>query len=397
MVNRNKRRIRSKFSQQRLKAIYAILRIVVTPFLRNIYRFSNEGNLKKIEGPYLILANHNMKLDPALVGVAFKRHMFFVSSDHVMRSGKLSKLLIYMFAPISRIKGKTDAYTVIQMLNTLKAGNNVCMFAEGNRSFNGVTGGIPDVTAKVIKKAGIKVITFKISGGYFTEPRWGLSIRKGKTIGEVIHIYEPEEIKEQSISELNMRIRADLHVDAYLDQEKTPVKFKGKNRAFGMETAMFICPKCKKIGTLLSVANEISCKCGFKAHYTEHGMLENMPFKMDTITKWDIFQRNELRKQWKEKCLETKIEMFYDEEVIFYRIDKNQKKYNEKNGKLIAYPDRLDCCGEEIIITNIPSFSIYGRNTLSFMYNNEHCEISGNILFSALKYMYLFEIVIATL
>jgi 1-acyl-sn-glycerol-3-phosphate acyltransferase len=361
--------------------------------MRRIHCFSSEKKLYKIKGPYFLLANHNMDLDGVLVGIAFRKHMFFVASDHIMRKGILSKLLIHAVAPIARVKGKTDAYTVIQMIQSLKAGNNVCMFAEGNRSFNGMTGDIPDVTAKVIKKAGAKLITYKISGGYFTQPRWGFSIRKGKSFGKVVNIYEPEEIKELSIEKLNIKIRQDLYVDAYKDQEKNPIKFKGKNRAVGMETAMFMCPHCKKIGTLLSMGNEITCPCGFKAHYTEYGMLENMPKNMDTITKWDIFQRNELKNQMKEKKMDLKSAVFSDLQVDFYRVDNRHKKYKEQQGIITAYADRIVCCGEEIMIEDISTFSIYGRNILTFMYNNEHCEIKGEKLFSALKYSYLFETV----
>lgn len=390
---RKKNRKRSKFTKCRLKVVYAILRTIVDPFARIMHRFSSEKNLNKIKGPYLVLANHNLQLDAVLVGVSFKTHMFYVSSDHVMRKGFVSKLLVHLIAPIARTKGKTAASTVLQMIHLLKEGDNVCMFAEGNRSFNGVTGDIPDVTAKVMKKADVKVITYKITGGYFTEPRWSFSIRKGKCTGEIVHIYESEEIRKLSIDELNQRVREDLYVDAYKDQEINPIRFKGKNLAYGMETSMFMCPQCKSIGTLKSKGDEIKCSCGFHATYTEFGMLEHMPNNMDTITKWDIFQKNELRKQIIKQEKNIECPLFVDQNVRFYRVNKERENHNEKNGVLIAYADRLDCCGETIRIEDIPTLSIYARNSLSFMYKNEHCELKGEKLFSALKYKYLFSIV----
>ena len=393
MAKKTRRRNRSKFTKHRLRVEYAILRVLISFFATRLYHFSSEKNLKKIQGPYLLLANHNMNLDSVLVGIAFKRHMFFVSSDHIMRKGMLSKLLIHVIAPIARVKGKTDAYTVIQMIESLRAGNNVCMFAEGNRSFNGLTGEIPAVTAKVIKKAGSKVITYKIRGGYFTEPRWGFSLRKGKCTGEIVNIYEVEQIKNMSIEELNAKIREDLYVDAYQDQETNPIRFKGKNRAVGIETAMFMCPQCKKIGTLKSAKNKISCSCGLDVNYTEYGMLENMPLYINTLTKWDAFQREELKNQISQNMKEEEKVLFFDSKVHLYRVDNSHKKYKEEEGSLTAYVNRLECCGEVILIKDIPTFSIYGRNTVTFMYHNEHCELKGEKLFSALKYTYLFEIV----
>ncbi len=392
MSKKKRKRVRSKFTKNRLIVEYAILRVLISFTMKRIHRFYHEKDLKKIKGPYLLLANHNMDMDAVLVGIAFKRHMFFVSSDHILRNGFLSKLLIHLIAPISRVKGKTDAYTVIQMMESLRQGNNVCMFAEGNRSFNGLTGEIPEVTAKVIKKARTKVITYRIRGGYFVQPRWGFSIRKGKCTGEVVNIYEKEQINELSIDELNARIREDLYVDAYQDQLENPIRFRGRNKALGMETALFMCPACKKIGNLTSFGNGISCTCGWEANYTEYGMLENVLSNIDTITKWDALQRNELGRLFEERRKDEK-PLFMDAKVHFYRVNNEQKKYHGKNGSMVAYTDRVECCGEVLFIKDIPTFSIYGRNTLTFMYNNEHCEIKGERFFSALKYSYLFELV----
>ena len=90
----------------------------------------------------LVVANHNMDYDPILVSMAFDDHLYFVASEHVFRWGLLSRLLVWAFAPIARMKGTADAQSAMQILRTLRKGRNVCLFAEGNRSFNGVTGPI---------------------------------------------------------------------------------------------------------------------------------------------------------------------------------------------------------------------------------------------------------------
>ena len=41
-----------------------------------------------VDGPYLVLANHNVDLDPLLVALSFRvRHMYFVASEHIYRAG----------------------------------------------------------------------------------------------------------------------------------------------------------------------------------------------------------------------------------------------------------------------------------------------------------------------
>lgn len=393
MAQVKKKKERSRFTEIRLIITYRFLRALITPIMVLMYRYSYQKQLSKIKGPYLILCNHTTQLDPLLLGIAMKRHMFFVSSDHIFRKGFWSRAMMFHIAPIARVKGKTDAYTVIQMIQALRSGNNVCMFAEGNRSFDGLTGMIPDVTAKVIKKADVKVVTFRLVGGYFAEPRWGFSIRKGKMFGQLVNVYEKEELKNMSIEEINDRMKADLFVDAYADQEKKKYLYKGKNRALGMETSMFMCPKCKAIGTLHSGGNQIACTCGFKADYEEDGMLTGMPDGIDTLTKWNAFQFEELSKRVKAHEGQSEYLLFEDHDVCFYRVGKNYEKLDEKTGDMFAYADRFVIAGEEILIKDIPVMSMYARNTLAFTYQNEHCEVKGDNSYSSLKYKYAFEII----
>jgi len=371
----------------------AFLRAIVTPFICRIFRYSFESDLDKIEGPYLILANHTINLDPALVGVAFKKHMYFVASEHLLRKGFASKLLQFFLPIISRTKGKTDAQTVINMIQALKTGKNVCMFPEGNRSFSGKTGLIYDVTGKVVKKAGVKLITFRIDGGYFTEPRWAFSIRKGKSVGRVMNIYSPQQIEALSVDEINTAIRKDLYVDAYAVQEKNPIAFKGKDLTKGLETAMFTCPKCKEIGTLVSHKDYISCNaCDYKVQYTPDGqLLGALPHAL-TLTSWDTWQKEELQRKFEMAKL-TGLPLFSDANALFFHVNNRHKERDKKRGMLVAYSDRLTLDSQVLLFDDIPSFGIYARNSLVFTYKDEHCEIRLPKLASGLKYHYLFDLV----
>lgn len=117
-----------------------------------------------------------------------------------------------------------------------------------------------------------------------------------------------------------------------------------------------------------------------------------MPNDMTTLTKWNAFQLEELKNLVLEYSNENKQPLFEDYEVRFYRVGKEYEILQEKFGSCIAYADRIVCAEEEIFLADIPSLSIYARNTLSFTYQNEHCEVKGGDMFSALKYKYLFEI-----
>ena len=124
----------------RHRIIYYIVMCFVPMFSRWKFNYKYP-DLRYIEGPYLLLVNHNLELDPLLAATPFgrKKHMYFVASEHIMRKGFLTKLMMYFVKPIIRLKGRAGVRTVAEVLRTLKAGNSVCIFEEGNRSFNGVT------------------------------------------------------------------------------------------------------------------------------------------------------------------------------------------------------------------------------------------------------------------
>ena len=241
--------------------------------------------------PFLLVANHNTDLDPCLVALSFKNTFIrFVASEHAFRKGIGSTFLRLLGNPIARVKGSTDAAAVMQILRTLRGGTCVGLFAEGNRSFNGVTGAILPATGKLARSSGAALVTYRIEGGYLTTPRWSRSRRKGKMLGYVVNVYTPEMLRSMSPDEINAAIQNDINEDAFLRQAPDPVAFRGKNLAEGIERALFLCPRCGRFGTLIGKGNDAVCSCGFSMTYTETGVFagENLPF--ENIRDFDLWQ-----------------------------------------------------------------------------------------------------------
>ena len=157
------------------------------------------------------------------------------------------------------MKGRQGAKTVKQMLRALQEGHRVCIFPEGNRSFNGVTMDMETSIAKVAKKSKAKLVTFRIEGGYLTQPRWSTTTRRGKTRGRLINVYTPEQLAEMSDGQISEAIITDLYEDAYETQERERIRFKGKDLALGIESTLFVCPKCGEIGKLHSKEDRFYC------------------------------------------------------------------------------------------------------------------------------------------
>lgn len=374
---------------QRHRMTFTLLKPAVSLFMKWKFNYQYD-DLSKIEGPYLLLVNHNLELDPLAVGVAVGRQLYFVASEHIMRKGIGTWLLMRYFRPIIHMKGRQGMQTVKEMLKTMKEGNSVCIFPEGNRSFNGLTGDMLPTIGKVARCSGVKLVTYRIEGGYLTQPRWSLTIRKGRLQGRLIREYTKEELKAMTNEQVNQAIREDLYEDAYATQRREKIAFRGKNLALGLETTVFTCPKCGQIGTLHSEGDRFYCDCGFQAVYDVYGQLTDEEGKTYTITELDHMQQRALEERVAASSQEKPL---FSDEITWYEIDSRHTVTQTETGTLTAYKDRLECCGRVLYYQAIRGIAIYSRNSLILHVEgmDGHVEIKSGSMFCALKYLYLFN------
>ncbi len=378
--------------KKRHKAAYQVIRRVVQPFFKWKFNY-HFPKVNQVEGPYIVLANHNLELDPVLMSFAFPKHMYFVASEHIMRKGFGTWFLMYFLKPIIRVKGKVEVKTVAEILRTVRGGDNVCIFAEGARSFNGLTGEILPSTGKMVKRSGASLITYRFEGGYFSQPRWSTTLRRGRITGKVAGIYTAEQLKAMSEAEINEVLQKDLFEDAYQTQKREPIAFKGKDLAVGIQSTLFMCPHCGNIDTMSSHASTVSCSCGAEYTYTQFGYLENKDGTTQTITEWDLWQQKMLKEKFDTQ--ENKTEAFFSDQVTLYHIDTEHQITKEEKGTLVAYNDRIQCCGQTFYFEDMLGLDIFSRNFIVMNYGKDadHYEIKGDLHFNALKYLYLYRIV----
>lgn len=374
----------------RHRMVYKLLVNPVKLFLK--WRFGYQwDDLREIEGPYLLLANHNLELDPALVGVAAGKQLYFVASEHLSRKGFVTKLLMRYFKPIIHMKGKKGIQTIKQMLKTLHDGHSVCIFPEGNRSFNGLTGDILPAIGKVAKRSGARLITYRIEGGFLTQPRFSATLRKGYLRGRLIGSYSSEELSAMTDEQVNQLILNDLSEDAYQTQEKVHSAYKGKKLALGLESTVFACPECRKIGTLYSDSERLHCECGFSAVYDAYGYLTDTAGNKYTVTELDTLQRKILEEKY---AGSAENDMLFGDKAEVHLIGADHTLLKTQESELIACREEIECCGRRIPYDQISGMAIYSRNCLIIHVQGEegHMEIKGGkYSFCALKYLYLYQ------
>lgn len=384
---------------KRHQIFWKIIRFIAPSVLKPLYKYSYEL-APKLEPPYLVFSNHNGDLDPALVALSFPQQMYFVASEHVYRAGFASKILRFVFEPIAKRKGTADAVTVMKSIRALREGKNVCIFPEGQKSFNGITGEINIATGKLVKASKASLVTYKLEGGYFTTPRWGKGIRKGKMHGSIVNIYNKEDLEKLSPEEITDLVKKDLYEDAYQKQSQNPIAYKGKNLAEGIEHALCICPECKQIDTLFSKKNSVFCKnCDFTTSIDIYGYFdENCKFK--TVLQWDEFQQEELKKLIREKSSEKSEFIFSDDEVTLKTVKAEHQEEIIGTGKFSMFTDKFIFnsvkdekeISLEIPQKNIVDISMYGKQALVFSDNNgNYYELTSKNIINVRKYIFCFK------
>ncbi len=333
---------------------------------------------------YIVLANHTTDYDPLMVSASFPRQMYFVASEHIARWKRAFKWLDYVFAPIMRYKGTVAASTVAEVLRRVRKGANVAIFAEGARTWDGVTGPILPSTAKMIRKAGCALVTYKLTGGYFISPMWsGSNTRRGFCRGGVVNVYSKEQIAVMSQQELYDAIVRDLYEDAYAQQAENPRKYQGKRLAEGLENLLFICPQCGDYDTFTSQDDTVCCgNCGLTARYTVDATLQGVSFA--TVKEFSDWQNEQVAKD-------------ADDGVIYRAANGTLTTVSRHIESAVASgPVTLDgewlrCGDAAIAVSDISDMAMHGKRALVFSVADKYYEFIPSKGANALKFWLYYQ------
>lgn len=118
------------------KVVYYVLKAIVKPILKVMYRYKviNGNNIPK-EGGYILACNHIAFTDPILLAVTQKRRIFFMAKIEIFRN----KFLTWFFTLIGAFpvnRAGDDGKAVNTGIDIIKEGNVMGIFIEGTRSKN---------------------------------------------------------------------------------------------------------------------------------------------------------------------------------------------------------------------------------------------------------------------
>ena len=135
-------------------------------------RLGGQRNMP-MEGPALVIANHQSFLDPLLIGLATHRELIYLARKTLFRNSHFARLIRFMNAvPIDQEGiGKEGIKTIVEQLTM---GRAVVVFPEGERTWDGQMLPLKPGIHLLIKKTRAPIVPVGIAGAYHAYPRWRL-------------------------------------------------------------------------------------------------------------------------------------------------------------------------------------------------------------------------------
>ena len=367
-------------AEKRYRGAYRLGHLLLTRAFAWFFRYQ-PPQVPPLPQPYMLVANHTFELDFTLVMRTFAPFTRFVIGETVFQSKLLRWLLKKLHDPVIIHKSGTDMRAVLDMLHRLRRGQNLCLFAEGDTTFDGLTGPVHPGTAMLVKGSGATLVTFRLRGGYFSRPRWGGTIRRGKTWGEVVGVYSPAQLSAMSQEQVAALLARDLHVDADQDQQPHPIRYRGRKLANGIESLLYMCAGCEGIGTLHGHGSRVHCQaCGFETVYTQYGSLSGGPHTH--LKDWARWQRERLAQKLHEEAFQL-----MDSGQRLRRIRDDHSLELVAQGDMRLGLEGLWVGDAHFALEDIRGMAIFRRNRLMFSTGDgTHYDIDPRRATSALKY-----------
>lgn len=173
------RRTRTSEAADPITLWYRIIRPIARWGVDRIVHTEFEG-LERLprHGPCILVPNHLSILDPLILQGTIPRPVYSMTKSTQFRHGFFRWILPRLNAfPVRRYR--VDPQSVRVLLRRLQEGRIVCVYPEGERSWDGRLQSFRRGTLRVILRAGVPVIPVGIRGTYDAWPRWASRPRRG--------------------------------------------------------------------------------------------------------------------------------------------------------------------------------------------------------------------------
>lgn len=262
------------------------------------------SDVKKLKPPYLLLGNHVGFWDPFIVGNFLPYYTHFVSSDAAFRN-PIFNFFLTRLGTIPKKKNMRDSQVIRDIISVIRQGENVGIFPEAVRNWDGSSFPLDNSIIKLIKLLKVPVVVPILKGMNLFNPRWSPHLRRTKLLVDYTLLFTTDDIKNLNEKELFERLAQTLKHDEVDFQRKHKNKIHSNKRAEYISYALYVCPHCNAIDSFTASKNNFKCaKCNSDIHINEYGFFESESEKtliFDNIRDWNKWQEKWLINHVKDK------------------------------------------------------------------------------------------------
>jgi 1-acyl-sn-glycerol-3-phosphate acyltransferase len=333
--------------------------------------------IHNMQPPFVLLPNHQGFWDPFLAGVYFKPPVFYITSDAVFRSPLFSFLLKFLGA-IPKTKAQSDLDALKNIFEIKDQGHSIGIFPEGQRNWDGRTLPLIKSTAKLIRMLKIPVITAVFRGGYYSQPRWGTSIRKGELIIDYKILFSGDEVGKMKVSDIHDKLTEALAHDEVNYQKQNLIDFSGGRYAENIEQFLFACPSCGELKGFYSDKDRFVCtSCGkaWRINSVQEIQAEEGEDYFDNIRDWGVWQLEKLIEKLDRDFDSDKV-LVEDDGIVFHTGFKSRKLRFLSAGSMRLTSTELTMYSRNgkvlkiIPLKNLTGINVQNREVLDMYYEN---------------------------
>lgn len=284
------------------KIYYALTRFAAGIVSRLTFKRKYVRNeLRGKKGPFVVLATHEAALDFVnLIGIT-REHMHFVISSAFYNTMPV-KGIMDKIGIIPKQQFQASIKVINQMRSVVEHGGGLVIFPAGLMCEDGVSTPIPVSTYNFLKWMKADIYVAKSSGSYFCTPKWSNKKRPGRTYIDVYRLFAHEEVEKMELEEIKAKVDEAMLFDAYREQEKNLIKYRGGDNIEGLENVLYKCPHCGAEFTMhVRDKNTIYCnKCGFAHSSDKYGFLHNtgeVGCEIRYVSDWARLIYEDMKKQ----------------------------------------------------------------------------------------------------
>lgn len=258
-------------------------------------------NMEGIDGPYLLLVNHNAFLDFKVVTKATfpKGVTNVVAIDGFIKREKLLRDA----GCIMKRKFTNDPILVRHIIYAIrKLKQTVVLYPEARYSLDGTQSKLPHSLGKLIKLLNVPVVVLITKGHFIDSSVWNLKHKNPKVRARMIQVLTQNDTQQLSVEDINYTLKRVFRYDDFAYQRDEGIKIFDPKRAEGLHKILYKCPHCLTEHKMTAHDHLLVCEaCHYVHAMDNYGQLQGLKGMtyFHHIPEWMHWQRDEVAQEIK--------------------------------------------------------------------------------------------------